>query len=79
VSGLGGAAGGVAWWAHVGGFVVGAALTLPWWLARGGPAFWARTHGHPPHPETRWRQTSIPAAGRRRVGAPRRRRGPWGG
>ncbi|MDZ4096278.1 MAG: rhomboid family intramembrane serine protease [Paracoccaceae bacterium] len=42
--------GGVAYAAHVGGFVAGLALTLPFWLARGGPAFWARTHGVPPHP-----------------------------
>lgn len=78
VAGLGGAEAGVAYWAHAGGFVVGAALAAPWWLARGGPAFWARTHGHPPHPETRWRTSSIPAAGRRRVGRPPVRRGPWG-
>ncbi|MFD2739118.1 rhomboid family intramembrane serine protease [Sulfitobacter aestuarii] len=41
--------GGVAYWAHAGGFFVGMILTLPVWLRRGGPAFWQRTHGHPPH------------------------------
>lgn len=42
---------GVAYWAHVGGFVVGLALTVPIWLRLGGPRFWTRTHGQPPHPE----------------------------
>lgn len=46
--------GGVAYWAHVGGFVVGLALTVPIWLHRGGAVFWNRTHGHPPHPETHY-------------------------
>ncbi len=45
------AEGGVAYFAHLGGFVAGLALTLPLWLRRGGPAFWNRTHGHPPHPD----------------------------
>ncbi|MFE3837106.1 rhomboid family intramembrane serine protease [Pseudogemmobacter sonorensis] len=40
---------GVAYWAHVGGFVAGAALTLPFWLARGGRGYWRRNDGHPPH------------------------------
>jgi len=62
------AGGGVAYWAHAGGFVVGLALTLPLWLRLGGPAFWDRTEGHPPHPEARYRmvRTSVPNAGRRR-------------
>ncbi|HDR28586.1 rhomboid family intramembrane serine protease [Rhodovulum sp.] len=59
-------AGGVAYWAHTGGFVAGLALTLPLWLRRGGPGFWARTHGHPPHPEARYRPTTIPPVRRRR-------------
>lgn len=46
--------GGVAYWAHAGGFLVGIALTVPVWLSLGGPAFWSRTHGHPPHPEMRY-------------------------
>ena len=58
--------GGVAYWAHAGGFVAGLALALPVWLRRGGPAFWTRTHGHPPHPEARYRvgRTSIPTVRR---------------
>jgi membrane associated rhomboid family serine protease len=43
--------GGVARWAHAGGFVAGLVLAFPLWLIRGGPAFWNRTHGRPPHPE----------------------------
>ncbi|MEO0916132.1 MAG: rhomboid family intramembrane serine protease, partial [Pseudomonadota bacterium] len=60
--------GGVAYWAHAGGFAVGLLLTLPLWRRRGGPAFWRRTEGHPPHPEASYRnvRTSIPAVRRRR-------------
>lgn len=46
--------GGVAYWAHTGGFAVGLILTVPLWLRRGGLAFWNRTHGHPPHPELKY-------------------------
>lgn len=86
VNGLGATpgSGGVAYWAHAGGFAVGFVLALPVWLRRGGPSFWQRTHGHPPHPEARYRavRTSVPAAGRRNVsrsGSPwRKRRTPPG-
>jgi membrane associated rhomboid family serine protease len=66
-------AGGVAYWAHAGGFLVGLALIAPVWLAQGGPAFWARTAGHPPHPEASYRQvrSAIPKAGRRKGDASR--------
>ncbi|SFT62609.1 rhomboid family intramembrane serine protease [Sedimentitalea nanhaiensis] len=47
--------GGVAYWAHAGGFLVGLALTLPLWLRLGAQGFWRQTHGHPPHPEARYR------------------------
>ncbi len=43
--------GGVAYWAHAGGFVVGLVLAVPVWLRLGGPRYWSVTHGHPPHPE----------------------------
>ncbi len=59
------AAGGVAYWAHAGGFIVGLVLTLPLWLRRGGPAFWSRTHGHPPHPEAKYGKSSFPTIRRR--------------
>lgn len=41
--------GGVAYWAHTGGFIVGMILATPLWLKLGGPLFWRRNHGHPPH------------------------------
>ncbi len=59
--------GGVAYWAHAGGFVAGAVLTVPLWLKRGATRFWNRTDGHPPHPETRYviSRTNIPKSGNR--------------
>lgn len=59
--------GGVAYWAHAGGFVVGLGLTVPLWLRLGGARFWRTTDGHPPHPETRYRlsQSRIPKIRRR--------------
>ena len=42
--------GGVAYWAHAGGFIAGMILTVPFWLKRGATKFWNRTDGHPPHP-----------------------------
>lgn len=56
--------GGVAYWAHAGGFVAGALLALPRFLRLGGPGFWARTHGRPPHPEAVYAPTRIPPVGR---------------
>lgn len=41
--------GGVAHWAHVGGFAAGFVLTLPLWMWRGGRGFWNETLGKPPH------------------------------
>ena len=70
VAGLGAdpSGGGVAYWAHAGGFAAGLVLTVPAWLRRGGVRFWAHTHGEPPHPEASYRigQTSIPTVRRRR-------------
>ena len=59
--------GGVAYWAHIGGFVAGLALTIPLWVRRGAMRFWVRTDGHPPHPEARYPivQTRIPRVRRR--------------
>ncbi|WP_234854866.1 rhomboid family intramembrane serine protease [Paracoccus everestensis] len=56
--------GGVAYWAHAGGFLAGVVLALPRFLWLGGRAFWARTHGHPPHPEVVYAATRIPRVGR---------------
>ncbi|SFR04942.1 rhomboid family intramembrane serine protease [Poseidonocella sedimentorum] len=47
--------GGVAYWAHAGGFVIGLGLTVPLWLRLGGPGFWRRTDGHPPHADATYR------------------------
>ena len=54
--------GGVAYWAHAGGFIAGLLFTLPVFMARGGRRFWDITEGHPPHPEAEYRigKTSIP-------------------
>jgi membrane associated rhomboid family serine protease len=57
--------GGVAYWAHAGGFATGLALTLPAWLRRGGAGFWARSGGHPEHAANRY-PTRIPLVPRRR-------------
>lgn len=54
------AEGGVAYWAHAGGFIAGAVLALPLFVRRGGPRFWSRTHGHPPNPEARYAPSRIP-------------------
>ena len=63
-----GDAGGVAYWAHVGGFVAGLVLTLPAWLRRGARGYWQRTEGHPPHPETQFpaSRSNIPLIRRNR-------------
>ncbi|MEX0367175.1 MAG: rhomboid family intramembrane serine protease, partial [Ruegeria sp.] len=50
----------VAYWAHAGGFIAGGLMTVPLWLRRGGPAFWRRTDGRPPHPEARYASSRIP-------------------
>lgn len=59
--------GGVAYWAHAGGFIVGLVLTVPLWLRLGGPAFWTRTDGHPDHPEASYPllRSRIPAVKRK--------------
>lgn len=59
--------GGVAYWAHIGGFVAGALMTLPLWLRAGGTGFWRRTDYHPPHPEARYTtvQSRIPKVRRK--------------
>ncbi|MBC7142874.1 MAG: rhomboid family intramembrane serine protease [Rhodobacteraceae bacterium] len=58
--------GGVAYWAHAGGFLAGIALTVPAWLRRGAGAYWRRTAGHPPHPEAEYARSTIPTVRRRR-------------
>ena len=48
------AGGGVAYWAHAGGFIAGLVLILPTWLRRGGARYWSATHGKPPHDEVEY-------------------------
>lgn len=54
--------GGVAYWEHAGGFIVGMLLIIPTWLRLGGTKFWNLNHGHPPHPDARYElsKTRIP-------------------
>ncbi|MBY6202461.1 rhomboid family intramembrane serine protease [Maritalea mobilis] len=73
------AGGGVAYWAHAGGFIAGLVLVLPAWLKRGGPEWWSRTHGKPPHEEVNYvldrdRRSPIPRV--RRVSTPRDAKAP---
>ena len=60
-------AGGVAYWAHSGGFIVGILLTLPVFLKRGGQSYWNKTHGHPPHPDAKYKfvRSNIPRVPRK--------------
>lgn len=60
--------GGVAYWAHMGGFVAGLVLTVPLWHRLGGTAFWRITHGQPPHPPATYMDGSsrVPTVRRRR-------------
>lgn len=58
--------GGVAYWAHVGGFAAGLLLTIPLWLRRGGREFWRLTAGKPPHGEAVYSPSIIPLVRRRK-------------
>jgi len=61
--------GGVAYWAHAGGFAIGFALMVPVWIGRGGTGFWARTDGRPEHPDAAWgplTPSRVPVVRRRR-------------
>lgn len=51
LSGFGNAEDGVAYFAHIGGFVAGVVLVIPALLRRGGKRFWQANEGRPPHPE----------------------------
>jgi len=46
--------GGVAYWAHIGGFLAGVLLIFPLWKKLGGTKFWIDYNYHPPHPDTKW-------------------------
>ncbi|MFC3570465.1 rhomboid family intramembrane serine protease [Paracoccus sp. TOH] len=51
---------GVAYIAHAAGFVAGIVLAVPLFLRRGGPAFWRRTQGRPPHAPIDYPPSRIP-------------------
>lgn len=57
---MAGGEGGVAYWAHAGGFIAGIVLCLPLFLKRGGPGFWTVNHGHPPHAAATYAPSRIP-------------------
>ncbi|ABD56172.1 rhomboid family intramembrane serine protease [Jannaschia sp. CCS1] len=67
--------GGVAYWAHAGGFVAGVILAWPIWMRRGGRAFWATFGGKPPHVEVEYKVEKRP---RSPIPAIRRVRSPQG-
>lgn len=58
-------AGGVAYWAHAGGFVIGLFIMVPLWVRLGASRWWKVTDFHPPHPDARY-PTTIPVVRRRR-------------
>ncbi|MEX0340533.1 MAG: rhomboid family intramembrane serine protease, partial [Arenibacterium sp.] len=60
-------AGGVAYGAHSGGFVVGILLPLRVFLKQGGTRYWARTEAHPPHPDAEYKfvRSNIPRVPRK--------------
>lgn len=68
VASFGADGGGVAHWAHAGGFIAGFALIAPLWLRLGAKRFWDHTDGHPDYPEATYKLTrsSIPRTRRRR-------------
>ncbi|MBL4811141.1 MAG: rhomboid family intramembrane serine protease [Rhodobacteraceae bacterium] len=62
------AQGGVAYWAHIGGFIAGFVLTAPVWMRHGARGYWQKTDGHPPHPEAKYpfSNSNIPRVNRRK-------------
>ena len=68
-----GNSGSVAYWAHIGGFALGAAIVLPVWLRLGGTRFWSHSGGQPRHQESGQSSGSrIPTVVRRRRSGNRR-------
>jgi len=59
--------GGVAYWAHAGGFVIGLLLCVPLWRRMGATRYWQDTEGRPPHPEATYpfQRTNIPRVPRK--------------
>ena len=59
---------GVAYWAHIGGFVAGLLLCWPLFNRLGGRAYWQTHLGHPPHPDKVYTiaRSRVPKIKRRR-------------
>lgn len=59
--------GGVAYFAHIGGFIAGLVLCLPLWRRLGGTDFWKENSGKPPHPAAEYEigKSRIPKVIRR--------------
>lgn len=60
------AGGGVAYWAHAGGFIAGLLFTLPAWARRGARGWWQTNQGLPPHPDAEYGPSIIPTIRRRK-------------
>ena len=62
------AEGGVAYFAHIGGFVAGLVLCLPLWQRLGGTVFWQQNRGRPAHPAAEYQigKSRIPSVVRRK-------------
>ncbi len=62
-----GGVGGVAYWAHAGGFAAGFLLTVPLWLKLGASNYWRSSDGHPPHADAKYKysQSRVPVVRRR--------------
>jgi membrane associated rhomboid family serine protease len=58
--------GGVAYFAHAGGFAAGLLFALPLWLRRGARSWWQANAGRPPHPEATYNPANIPLIRRRK-------------
>jgi len=60
-------AGGVAYFAHIGGFLAGVALILPLWLRRGATGYWRQNSGQPPHADAKYQlvRSRIPKVRRK--------------
>lgn len=46
--------GGVAYWAHAGGFIAGIAIAWRYWSRHGGQRYWRVNQGQPPHPAAKY-------------------------
>ena len=60
--------GGVAYWAHAGGFIAGIALTALYWWRNGAQSYWRSHNGRPPNPSSTYlvTQYGVPRVVRRK-------------